>query len=265
MGSKGTELKEFIKEQQELEREERNRLREEQERQRESEKEQREHDRIHHDKLDKFRLAQMEREKEKEQREREEQKEQREREKEREQSEKEQRDYQREKDEKDREFEIERMKFERDKMDFESKMKTTDTKKASSDISEDGEGEDNKEVSIASGHTHQRIGVKGPKMPCLDDRSDDMDSFLHRFEVHAESQGWNKGQLAVYLSALSTGKALEVYSRLPVKDAQDYEILKDALPKRFNLTEEGFKQKFKSATAEVGEAPLSLLPGWRII
>jgi len=51
MGLKGTELKEFIKEQQGLEREERNRLREEQERQRESEKEQREHDRIHQHKL----------------------------------------------------------------------------------------------------------------------------------------------------------------------------------------------------------------------
>jgi len=48
---------------------------------------------------------------------------------------------------------------------------------------------------------------------------------------------------------------LEVYSRLPVKDAQDYEIPKGALLKLFNLTEEGFKQKFKSARAEVGEAP----------
>jgi len=45
------------------------------------------------------------------------------------------------------------------------------------------------------------------------------------------------------------GKALEIYSRLPVKDTQDYEILKDALLKRFNLTEEGFKQKFESAKA----------------
>ena len=47
----------------------------------------------------------------------------------------------------------------------------------------------------------------------------------------------------MYLSALLKGKALEVYSRLPVKDAQDYEILKDALQKRLNLAEEGFKQK----------------------
>jgi len=50
------------------------------------------------------------------------------------------------------------------------------------------------------------------------------------------------------------GKALDVYSRLPVKDAHDCEILKDALLKRFNLTEDGFMKKCKSATAEVGEA-----------
>ena len=44
-----------------------------------------------------------------------------------------------------------------------------------------------------------------------------------------------------------------------MKDAQDYEILKDALLKRFNLTEELFKQKFKSARAEVGEAPTQFI------
>ena len=179
---KGTELRDFIKEQQELDREERNRLREEQDkqreeqdRQRESEKEQREHDRIQQDKLDKFRLAQMEREKEKEQRERE----------------KEQ--YEKEQHEEDREFEIERMKFERDKMDFELQMKVTEVKKASSVKSQDEEGEDNKEGSVASGHTRQRIGAKGPKMPCFDERSNDMDSFLHRFEEYADSQRWSKG------------------------------------------------------------------------
>jgi len=96
-------------------------------------------------------------------------------------------------------------------------------------------------------------------MPCFDERSDDMDSFLHIFEVYADNQRWSKGQLAVYLSALLKGKALEVYSRLPVKDAHDYEILKDALLKRFNLTDEGFKQKCKSARDEVVEAPTEFI------
>ena len=50
MGLKGTELRDFIKEQQDLEREERN--------------QQQEHDRTQQDKLDKFRLAQRQKEKE---------------------------------------------------------------------------------------------------------------------------------------------------------------------------------------------------------
>ena len=91
-------------------------------------------------------------------------------------------------------------------------------------------------------------------MTCFDERNDDKNAFLHRFQVYADSQGWKKGQWAVYLSALLKGKALDVYSRLPIKDAQDYyETLKDALVKKFNLTEEGFKQKFKSAKLEIGE------------
>ena len=44
-----------------------------------------------------------------------------------------------------------------------------------------------------------------------------------------------------------------------MKDAKDCEILKDALLKRFNLTEKGFKQKFESARAEVGEAPTQFI------
>jgi len=76
MGLKGTELRDFIKEQQDLDTKERSRLREEQDKQRE-------HDKIQQDKLGKFRLALIEREMEKEQSE-----------------------CQREKDEKDLEFEV---------------------------------------------------------------------------------------------------------------------------------------------------------------
>jgi len=100
---------------------------------------------------------------------------------------------------------------------------------------------------------------KGPKMPCFEESKDNMDAFLYRFEIYAETQCWRRDQWAVYLSALLKGKALEVYSRLPIKDPQDYEVLKDALLKRFNLTEEGFKQKFKTAKPEVNEAPGQLL------
>ena len=45
------------------------------------------------------------------------------------------------------------------------------------------------------------------------------------------NDGIKDGGQHICLSALLTGKALEVYSRLPAKGAQDYEILKDALLK----------------------------------
>ena len=75
--------------------------------------------------------------------------------------------------------------------------KATEVKKASSEIGEDEEGEDNKEGSVASGHTRRRIGIKGPKMPCFDERCDDMDSFMQRFEIYADSQRWSKGQWTI--------------------------------------------------------------------
>ena len=61
--------------------------------------------------------------------------------------------------------EIEWMRFERDKMYFELQMKATEVKKAGSVKSEDEEGEDNKEGSVASGHTRQRIGAKMTEDP----------------------------------------------------------------------------------------------------
>jgi hypothetical protein len=60
-------------------------------------------------------------------------------------------------------------------------------------------------------------------------------------------------QWAINLSALLKGKALEVYSRLPTESALDYKILKSALFKRFELTEEGFKKRLRLSRPETCE------------
>lgn len=57
------------------------------------------------------------------------------------------------------------------------------------------------------------------------------------------------------LSAPLTSKAHEVYSRLLVAEALKYESLKEALLKRFQLTEKGFRLKFRSRRHENGENP----------
>ena len=95
---------------------------------------------------------------------------------------------------------------------------------------------------------------KGPKLPHFEDNKDDMDAYLNRFERFAESAGWPQKDWAVSLSALLKGKSLEVYSRLSIAEANDYKKVKTALLKRFALTQEGFRQKFRSCLPESGES-----------
>ncbi|XP_061190531.1 uncharacterized protein LOC133198457 [Saccostrea echinata] len=96
------------------------------------------------------------------------------------------------------------------------------------------------------------VKIKGPKIPAFEDGKDDMDSYLRRFERYAESQKWPKLTWATNLSALLKGKALDVYALLPSEEALDYDKLKLALLKRYDLTEDRFKRKFRSSRPEEG-------------
>ena len=89
-----------------------------------------------------------------------------------------------------------------------------------------------------------------PKLPKFDENKDDMDAFLERFERFAESQLWPEAQWAVSLSPLLTGKGLQVYSSMPSTEANNYSNLKTALLKRYQLTEDGFRSKFRNSKPE---------------
>ena len=80
-----------------------------------------------------------------------------------------------------------------------------------------------------------------------------MDSYLKRFERFAENAKWPKEEWATNLATLLQGKALAVYSRLSSIDAVVYDTLKDALLKRYQLTEEGFRIKLRTSKQESGE------------
>ena len=72
-----------------------------------------------------------------------------------------------------------------------------------------------------------------------------MDSYLSRFEKYATANKWDKNVWAAYLSALLKGCALDVYDRLSTEDVADFDKLKDALLKNFDMTERGFRKKFR--------------------
>lgn len=111
----------------------------------------------------------------------------------------------------------------------------------------------NSEIAAANASISSQ--AKLPKLPVFEETNDCIDSYLQRFERFASNAKWEESIWAINLSALLKGKALEVYSRLPAGEALNYRCLKQALLKRFQLTEEGFHSKFRNSKPEQGESP----------
>lgn len=62
--------------------------------------------------------------------------------------------------------------------------------------------------------------------------------------------------LVSHLKPLLTGKGLDVYDGLPVDQSDHYSILKRAILRRYHLSEEGFRTKFRQTTPAQGESVL---------
>ena len=98
-----------------------------------------------------------------------------------------------------------------------------------------------------------------PKLPALVDRKDDLDSWLLRFERFATTSGWAKESWCTSLSALLTGRAFEAFCRLSETEATDYDRVKEVLQKRYNLTEDGYRQRFRTCSPEEEENPSTFI------
>ena len=107
----------------------------------------------------------------------------------------------------------------------------------------------NVEVNSASIKSAAKLVGKDGK-----DGKDDLDSYLQRFERFAKNNNWDQSTWSTSLSALLTGRALDVYSRLSETAAVDYKQLKEALLKRYELTESGFRMRFREGKPEDGES-----------
>ena len=111
-----------------------------------------------------------------------------------------------------------------------------------------------KQKSEKLAHAHAR----DPKLPYFEESEDKMDSYLSRFEKYAKANKWDKNLWAAYLSALLKGRALDVYDRLSTEDATDYDKLNDTLLKNFDMTERGFRKKFRYSSPERSETFIQL-------
>ncbi|XP_060603795.1 uncharacterized protein LOC132756686 [Ruditapes philippinarum] len=93
-----------------------------------------------------------------------------------------------------------------------------------------------------------------PRIPKFDEANDNIDSFLERFERFAIRQDWERDTWAMSLSSLLSGQGLEVFTSLPIEEANKYDTLKRAILKRYQLTEEGFRVKFRQSRPLPGES-----------
>ena len=114
------------------------------------------------------------------------------------------------------------------------------------------------ELELSKLGVEKAAHARNPKLPCFEENKDKMDSCLSRFEMYAVANKGDRSIWAAYLSALLKGRALEVYDRLSVADANDYEKLKDALLKNFDMTERGFRKKFRNDRPERSETFFSV-------
>ena len=137
----------------------------------------------------------------------------------------------------------ENIMFEKEKLDKELKLKEMSLQLEQQKLDKNVHG------ATASSDVKSRA----PKMPAFDETRDEMDSYLCRFERYATANKWDKSTWATNLSALLRGKALDVYALLPIEQSLDYNVLKTALLKRYDLTEDGFKRRFRSSRPDPGE------------
>ncbi|KAM9321203.1 uncharacterized protein PAF06_005766 [Gastrophryne carolinensis] len=83
------------------------------------------------------------------------------------------------------------------------------------------------------------------RFPVMDPNSD-MDVYLRTFERTCRQFHLPRDQWARYLTPGLKGKALEVFADLPMDCDGDYDKIKEALVKRYNLTLEVYRKRFRT-------------------
>lgn len=109
------------------------------------------------------------------------------------------------------------------------------------------------EGSEASG-VAERVVFKMTDLMRSHKLGEDIGLFLVNFERTCERQGFSQETWPQRLLSLLPGEASEVIARLTKEDAADYSKVKSSLLKKYRLSAEGFRQKFRDAVKEKSES-----------
>ena len=76
--------------------------------------------------------------------------------------------------------------------------------------------------------------------------TDDIENYLTACKRTANTFEWPKEKWAVKLVPYLTGKAQAAYAAMSIMESNDYEKVKEAILKRYDITEETYRQRFRS-------------------
>ena len=74
----------------------------------------------------------------------------------------------------------------------------------------------------------------------------DVDKYFAHFEKVADSLNWPKESWVLLLQSVLVGKAQEIYGSLSVEQSSNYEHVKEAILKAYELVPEAYRQKFRN-------------------
>lgn len=102
--------------------------------------------------------------------------------------------------------------------------------------------------------------LKGLRLPKFEE-GQDIDVFLRTFERLASAQSWPRGQWAIKLASVLTGKARDAFVRIPAEESNDYDKVRRAILRRYELTSEAYRLKFRTTRKEREDT----YEEWRVI
>ena len=91
------------------------------------------------------------------------------------------------------------------------------------------------------------------KLPMFEEHKDSFDSYISRFENVAKMRKWGKDEWPTHRSLLLTGRAFDTFFGLSEIQQSNYDVIKEALMRKYALTEEQFRKQFYSTGVEQGE------------
>ncbi|XP_048748044.2 uncharacterized protein LOC125660258 [Ostrea edulis] len=158
-------------------------------------------------------------------------------------------------EEKKQEMELQRMAMEKDaekqKLDVEREMeeKRLQVKMRELDLQEQAMKAKGKPGDSETREQKHEVKYLLPKYV----EGEDIDVFIRPFERLANLHKWPKAEWAIRLVPQLTGKALDSYARLREVESNDYDVIKKAILKRYDLTASTYKDKFRACKQDPNE------------